>query len=438
LTGSTSSGKGLAAIIVFCVIFLFAAASAVYFYLDASQAALAIEEIDNTEYEDITAEKTKENSVNGQPLTAQITESVEQTEYQTPLGFSIISYSPEWTGDKLIEIYDELLKNGHGDEIGYLSHITLYPGKPDYGDDMDAAGERTDADFDPYVYVDVPMLIPPGARYNTNITASDISIYYMNDYDDASEVAETLAHEYGHHYTMYYFMQNDDAAKESEYYALRNIEALDHEVFYDDWNTYYENHMWDIYEIAAEDYVQLLGSPDAKQTMEYMDGKDLLNADMDSYNPDVRGEFVNIFPQENIFIPLADEIPGLRDYYYSFINLENEYDTPLETVDFNLQIEKKSSYGHRYYNITWTMVNTDPDVLYTLVCYDSNGDLFRPVRTVYGNEKPIARVGSPTITSGNWIYWWNDYITKEDRIFKLYMLLPDGRMIASEPFYKKF
>lgn len=433
----SASKNGLTAAIVFCMVFLLAAAGAVYFYLDASQAALAIEEIDSTEYEGITAEKSEQHETKGEPLAAQITESLERTEYQTPLGFSIVSYSEKWTDDKLVEIYDELIKNGHGDEIGYLSQVTLYPGKPDYGEGMDAAGERLDAEIDPYVYVDVPMLIPSGLIYNTNITASDISVFYMDEYDNASDIAETLAHEYGHHYTMYYFMQDDDAARASEYYALRNIESLDHEVFYEDFKEYYDNHMWDIYEIAAEDYVQFLGSPNTKRTMEYMDSKDLLDKGLEP-SDDLSFDYVNVFPQENIFIPLADEIPGLRDYYYSFINMENGFDPQLEAVDFNLKVEKKSSYGYRYYNITWTNPSTDPGVLYTLVCYDSSGELFGPVRTIYGDEEPIARVGDVVKRKGNWIRGWNDHIPDEDRIFKVYMVLPDGRMLASEPFNKNF
>jgi len=84
------------------------------------------------------------------------------------------------------------------------------------------------------------------------------------------------------------------------------------------------------------------------------------------------------------------------------------------------------------------MVNTDPDALYTLVCYDSDGNAYWPVRTVYGDEEAIARVGSPAIRVGNGIYWWPDGIPDENRYFKLYLLLPDGRMIASEPFYVDF
>ena len=430
-----SQKKGLIVAIVFAALFLLAAGGAVFFLIDGMRVDEAIAKVDDMKFDELKSEKGELYNYKGEALTTEITDSLEDSVYHTPLGFTIISYSEKWTGQKLVEVYDELLKNGHGDEIGYLSEIVLYPQGADYSDIMDAAGERTDGDIDSYVYVDVPMLFPASLRYDADPLVSDITLYYMDRYDDVSEVAQTLAHEYGHHFTIYYFMQDDEAVRDSEYYAIRDFADYDHEVFYNDVMSYYENHMWDIYEIAAEDYVQLLGSPATKQTGEYMDGYDLLQADMDTYSPEL---FMNVFPQENIFIPLADEIPGLRQYYYSFISLESEYSTPLETVDFNLQISRHSKYGKRWYEITWDMVSTDPDVQYTLVCYDSDGLMYRPVRTVYGDGEAIAKVGSPVIRHGNWIYWWNDGIPRENRIFKLYMLLPDGRMIASEPFYVDF
>ena len=435
---STARKKGLTLAIVFAVIFVLAVAGGVFFLVDGMRVDSAIAQIDSIHYDDLKTEKAAQYSFAGKPITTQITESLEDSVYHTPLGFSIVSHTSKWSGQKLVEIYEQLLKNAHGDEIEYLSQVVLYAGEADYSAAFDAVGDRQQADIDTDVFVDVKALIPQGMSYDAAPIVSDITIYDMDKYDNATDVAETLAHEYGHHFTMFYFMQSDEAVKASEYFSLRGFTDYEHEIFYNTLPTYYENHMWDVYEIAAEDYVQLLGSPDAKRTQTYMDRMDLLEAGMDTYSLDVEEEYVNVYPQENIFIPLADEVAGLRDYYDSLIGLENEYETPLTPLDFGLQIERKSSQGHRYYNITWTMVNTDPGALYTLVCYDTDGELYYPVRTVYGNEEPIARVGTPAIKKGNWIYWWPDGVTDEDRVFKLYLLLPDGRMLASEPFNVEF
>jgi hypothetical protein len=437
LKESGEKNRGLIFVIICAVIFLLAAAGAGYFLLDGMRAEEAIVSIDEMEYDKLKSEKGAQYSFAGETLSAEVTESLEGSVYHTPLGFSIVSYSSDWTGQKLVEIYNELLRNGHGDEIGYLSEIALYSGKADYSEMMDAAGDRSNADIDSDIYVDIPALIPAKLRYDSDPLVSDIRLYYMDQYDDAADIAKTLAHEYGHHYTIYYFMQDDGAVRSSEYYELRGFKDYDHEIFYHDNSSYYENHMWDVYEIAAEDYVQLLGSPSARLTNTFMDNRDAVDAGVEpGYT--LRSEYINVFPQENIFIPLADEIPGLRDYIYSFIGKENEYGAAPETFDFNLQIKGKSYYGYRYYNITWTMPDSNPEALYTLVCYDSSGELYIVVRTVNGGEEAIARVGKIVKKKGNWLRGWDDGVPKEDRIFKLYLLLPDGRMVASEPFYMDF
>jgi hypothetical protein len=110
----------------------------------------------------------------------------------------------------------------------------------------------------------------------------------------------------------------------------------------------------------------------------------------------------------------------------------------VESYNFNLQNESHSVYGYHYYTITWTMDSADPAALYTLVCCDTSGEVYRAVRTVHGGEEPIAYVGEVVVVRGSTVSGWDDSIPDESRIFKLYLLLPDGRMIASEPFYVDF
>jgi len=433
-----SQKRNLALIIIFAAVFVIAAGVAVYFLMGATRAEEAIAEIDSTEYTSVAMDKGAQYTLKGQPLTANIEESLEDTVYNTPLGFPIISYSANWTGDKLIEIYDELLRNKHGDEIRYITKIELFPGEAEYSEYFSAAGDIVDADIDPLVYVDARSMIPASLRYDTKPVVNEISLYNMDNFDDAADVAAVLAHEYGHHYTMYYFMQDEDVIRESGYYSLRGVEDFGHEVFFHTAQEYYDNYMWDIYELAANDYVQLMGSPNARQTQEYMDGMDMINKNITKPKSDYKAEYWNVFPQRNIYIPLADQVDGLRDYFYSFIEAQNEYETPVESFDFNIQFERHSVHGYHYYTVTWTMPVTDPDALYTLVCYDTSGNFYTAVRTVHGGEKAIAYVGEVVKDNGYQVYGWDDSITKADRIFRLYLLLPDGRMIASEPVYMDF
>jgi hypothetical protein len=183
-----------------------------------------------------------------------------------------------------------------------------------------------------------------------------------------------------------------------------------------------------------------MGSSTGKNTREYLDVYDLLtNYGEDDYQSVYNDTTVNVFPQENINIPLADEISGLRDYFCGFINLENDM-APLEPADIGISISKKSVLGSPYYEITWDKTSTDPGAVYTLVCYDMDGNIFSVVRTVNGGEEAIARVGNYAVLVGNQIRTV-DYerdITETDRYFKIFVLLPDGRMQSSKLFYVDF
>ena len=66
------------------------------------------------------------------------------------------------------------------------------------------------------------------------------------------------------------------------------------------------------------------------------------------------------------------------------------------------------------------------------------GNFYWPIRTVHGNEDPNAVVGEYAMQMGGYVDWCSNHVPEEDRIFKLYLLLPDGRMQASEPFYVDF
>ena len=415
---------------VLCVI---AAGGTVYYLIDDMDVSSKIAEIDALEYETIASDKGEQYEADGMTLAANKTESLSDTTYHTELGFSVVSYSDKWTGDKLIEVYEELLNNTHGEEMEYISEVIINPGGSELDDEnWIVAGTQSSEEKTFYFYLDLPALIPRSLEYAISPTVSVIQLYNMDAYDTIAEAAPTIAHEYGHHYTIYYFLQDDDAAHDSGYYGLRGLEAYGDKIFNYDTASYYENYEWDIYELAAEDYVQLMGSPNAKLTQEFMDVQDLRGTN--SYEYEII-EPINAFPQKNIYIPLADEIVGLSDFYYSFIEEESNVQV-LESADFNLEIQKESS---KRYTITWTNICTDPGALYTLVCYDSNGEFYRVVRTVWGDEEATAMIGKgPTWTSGSYIRWWDDEIYKEDRIFRLYLTWPDGRMQASEPFHVDF
>ncbi len=426
--------------VLFALIILTVAAIA-YLIIDRNIAIRTMASLVESDYSEKTISFIQDSTVQhaGYALNERQEETLGTYEYVTPLGFSIVSQSEKWTGEKLVEIYDELLKNKHGDEIMYVSKIMIYPGPSDLGlTDSNVAGTHSQQQSVYRVFFDIPSILPQTMEYSFKSNLSVIELYNMDEYDDISEAAQTISHEYGHHYTMFYFLQSDDEAKLSEYYLLRGFGSYDKPVFFSTVDEYYANHEWSIYEIAAEDYMQLMGSDTGKRTEEYLDVYDLATEYAgDTYSRKYDDGILNVYPQENIYIPLADEIGGLREYFYSFIGLSDDL-TPLEPAVFNLSMEKKTSPGSSYYEITWDRTSTDPNALYTLVCYNMDGTLHIAIRTVAGNETPVARVGKYMVyTDGHYEGFESD-VTKEDRYFRLYLILPDGRMQSSELFYADF
>lgn len=425
---------------VFFLIFLMLVlAAGIYLYLTTTWARSEMEALKNADLSATHAVKGDNRGATGLPVSQKMQYPTAVDVYQTPMGFSIVSFSQNWTGESLKDIYNELTANKHGEEMYAISEVMLYPGESALGSGGSVAGTHVTQQKNFSVYFHLSGLAPDSLQYNFASVQSTIELYNMDEYDAVSEVARTISHEYGHHYTMYYFMPSDEAAKTSEYYVLRGVDSFDHDVFYDIESEYYENHMWSLYELAAEDYVQLMGSSGAKQQREYLDVYDVLDNynKFKDYTAYADASVSNVYPQENIYLPLADEINGLRNYYLSFIG-EHSDAQDLDHTDFNISMTEHEQYGYTYYEITWDKTTKDSDALYTLVCFSDNGDIFLPVRTVHGDETPIARAGTAVKLSGITLTTLKNGVTDEDRYFKLYVTWPDGRMQSSEMFYADF
>ncbi len=423
----------------FAIVFVIVLAVGAYLFLSKMWAEFEMASLINADFSPSQAVNKEQVDAPGLPVSKENEYPSAVDYFKTPMGFSVVSYSQNWTGEKLEDIYNELAANKHGEEMYAISEVMIYPGESALDSGSSVAGTHVTQEKDFSVFFHLPGIVPESLQYGIHSTQSTIELYNMDEYADVSQVARTISHEYGHHYTMYYFMQNDEAAKSSDYYRLRGVDGFDHEVLYDIESEYYENHMWSLYELAAEDYVQLMGSPDAKQPREYLDIFDVLNnySKNKDYKAYADASVSNVYPQENIYLPLADEVDGLRDYYLSFIGEQNDT-ANLEHADFNLSMSANEQYGYKYYEITWDKTTTDADSLYTLVCFSENGDIYLPVRTVQGNETPIARVGTAVKLSGITLTTLKNGVTDEDRYFKLYVTWPDGRMQSSEMFYADF
>ena len=355
--------------------------------------------------------------------------------YEAPEGFTIISYSPAWNNEMLELLRWELMLNEHGDEINFLYEIIVYPYAEE---DERAAATYTLSTKALSIFFQFPAF-PPDFTVDFPQDIGSITLYNGDRNTTIESMASSLSHEYGHLYTHYYMFDvrdsETDSVAESMYASLREASRYDllSSISRDDlyWQ---ERHRYMI-ETAAEDYVQLMGSPTTRQTADFVDVRQIVNGEE---QPDNITNARNAFPQENMKIPLANDVPGLNEYFYSFINAEPQI--PVEQKkDINLQI-RRNSVQHElvsglrtfvHYEITWNTPYSD--AIYTISCYDPDdytGFGF-PVKTVHPGQSASAVIGEYVVSRGDQVVSANNDIAQGTKVFFVVALLPDGTFYIS-------
>ena len=352
--------------------------------------------------------------------------------YRTPEGFEMISYSQKWNQSKLIELYEELKLNKHGDEFGLLYQVIVYAERSET-----VSGTHTNERRTLFLDINFPALATGKITYFLNM--GTIELYDGDSYTRVEQMAHTLSHEYGHHFTFYYFFQNGDSVRNSEYEIVRGLSGYN--IRYDWWgesNDYLVNHHWYIIEIAAEDYVQIMGSPTAKRVVEYKDVRQTLYGAKhpDSYSSG------NGTPQENLMIPLAGEVEGLYDLFHQAIGDEYPAAPALhEKKDIKIQITSGSSSHNsmsgplyfKHYRITWNDAYAGEGAIYTLVCFDEDNYYIYPIKTVHSGDTMQAYIGTVSRETTTMIYSQYDQLDKGTKTFIVTVLFPDGTMRLSDP-----
>ncbi|WP_341878189.1 S-layer homology domain-containing protein [Defluviitalea saccharophila] len=358
-------------------------------------------------------------------------EAMARKEYGTPLGtyegdkgIKIISFSKNWTSqEKLKSVYDELLKNFHGEEITYLSNIYIYPDSPDgvagnYYEDYEISNEGK------YVY--------KKGRY--------IEIFNGNQYKDVSQFAWVLSHEYGHHFTLYYLLTKENKHfnqwEQTKYAQIRGLTKYKEVEYYSVNDTGYI-HKWDVAEIAAEDYVQLFGSPTAKKSTDYKDVKERVEQNIKDYYYST--DSFNLLPQENLSLPLAADVSGLYLYWLGLAGYTTvEPSLPSKPV---LTIKKVGEImpGYSQYEVSWNPISDGKNYEYTLVSYPVEDNHFpRPVKTVVTGEPMKAYIGSAMSSNKNTNSLILDDQYRGEYYFRLFIKNPKGFMFSTEPIKFKF
>ena len=301
--------------------------------------------------------------------------------YETPIGVRFVSFSKNWdTQEKLEKIYNESSKNFMAQEVFYLSSVYFYPDTPD-----GVAGY-----YRPSIVIDGKG----NYAYGKN---NYIEIFDTNVYTDISEISKVLSHEYGHHFTMYYLVTKENKYfsewKDTGYAKARDLTRFSKVKYYPDlYQSDYE-HKWDVTEIAAEDYVQLFGSPLAKKSMDYIDVKDRILNNIKDYR--YTSNTFNLIPQENLDIPLAIEVNGLRQYWLGLAGVNKVQPTIPNRPKIQLVEEKLILSKYKSYKINWNEIQDNNNYEYTLLMYPEGDNSFPiPIKTVKTGEEMSAYVGS--------------------------------------------
>lgn len=276
--------------------------------------------------------------------------------YTGPKGITIKSYSRQWDREeKLKGLYEELLSNFHGEEMDYLSTINIFP------------------DF---VYGQGVGGLYHGSYYN--FTGSEERGYNKGRVIDLAagdqnttvdQMAKTLAHEYGHHFTMYYLWMKEgktfDRWRETRWAKVRGLT--------DKASVANGEHMWAPEEIAADDYVQLFGSALARQSADF-------NSQFGSFDNTI----FNLSPQENLELPLAAQVPRLEEYWLGLMGVpaKNLNLAPSAPALALTQVDEQAR-GVKKFVFNWTKSLDDYSgpLEYTLISYQKGETLASPVLT---------------------------------------------------------
>ena len=351
--------------------------------------------------------------------------------YQATDTLMFLSHSEQWDEVKLQELYNELLQNKHGEEMTTLHEVVVWP----QADENALATHSSDV-LAQSLKVNFGAL-PEDFQLDFMRSISLIALYDGDEKNTIESMASALSHEYGHLYTFYYMFDaaNLDLA-DTEYSQLREYDKYDLITTAFPALDYWENHHRYLFEVAANDYVQLMGSPTARQTTAIQDVRQLINS---GANPSPEGQYIGngLIPQENLKIPLASEVDGLSKYFHQFIGEEAPVPTSPRN-EITITIEPGSQGydlidGYRnfvYYDLKW---NTPyQDATYILVCYDAGDYLIQPIKTVLAGQESVATIGTVTRNKGDHITYMSDEHDQGTKIFLVLALLPDGTYYSSE------
>jgi hypothetical protein len=332
----------------------------------------------------------------------------------------IVSFSEKYDKARIHEIYLELLNNFHSQEFEALDAIYLYPDAP-----LGVAGQYFED-----IYIDRAGNYGIGDK-------SYIELFNMNKKTPA-EIAPVLAHEYGHHYTISNITVFENkyysAWKDTQYGTIRSFSSYPVVYEFDAPDYAYR---WDVTEIAANDYVQLLGSPNARASWLYQDAEQrLLSGNKETYVP----VYFNMRPQENYQLPLASDATGLMQYLLAVGGYTGAL-PPIGQKPKITAIVSEESFLNEKYTIYWdkAVSPSEKGFEYTVVMFPADFPILSiGIKTVADGGETKAVFGSVTKKNDDGsLSAILDYYTGT-YVFRVYAKDERGYIYASEDFYYDF
>ncbi|MDX8363769.1 S-layer homology domain-containing protein [Cytobacillus sp. IB215665] len=246
--------------------------------------------------------------------------------YEGASGVTIESYSPKWKSvDQLRQVEQELLRNKHGEEFELLEKIVIYP---DYPAGVDVVGQY----YAQYQWGTEWKLLPE----------RKIELYGGDDFTTIGDIAHTLSHEYGHHFSFYHLIEGENEKpanwKNSSYAEARQL-SKNSNAHSDGVGEY----IWSLAEIFAEDYVQLFGSELAIKNHAQMNG--LIDTPFDQISA--------------------------QQYWVDRLD-ESEYNVR-EPIQLDLLNYEENTFDSAYYNMEMLVSSQGEQNIY-LIGQDGNGE----------------------------------------------------------------
>lgn len=330
---------------------------------------------------------------------------------------TLTSYSKAWTNDNLKDLYLELLNNFHGDEFNCLKNIFIYPNAP-YGVNG---------------YYKEDTYIQNGV-YTLGDSAS-IEIFNGDKFDTIYKIAPILSHEYGHHYTIYnmynyegVYMNNYE---DSEYYKIRNLDKYPVSLKHSEEEGYIYH--WDILELLAYDYTQLLGSSNARSSVDFKDLKEILEENLNF--SDIYNNSFNSMPQKNLDLPLASEVEGLYAYLLKIGGYTSSVYPKLSTYPVIKNITASKTLDDKVmFSLEWSSAEGLGTLEYTLIMYPvGNPFSITPIKTVSALESLTAVFGNYAIKKGDGSINSISQQYPEEVVFRIYIKDSKSYIYSSNP-----